>query len=77
MYAIRNFIFRCVYEVTLQAVFHSGEIIKLPSIQVVIPGPPDAPEIWLRKIEDNQFTVEWGEPRVYGISIAKYQVCGF
>ncbi|XP_014669533.1 PREDICTED: uncharacterized protein LOC106810623 [Priapulus caudatus] len=65
---------RCVYEVSLQAVFQTGENVKLPGVQVVIPGAPGAPEIWLRRLEDDQFTVEWGEPRLYGVAIANYQL---
>jgi len=43
-------------------------------VQVLIPGPPDAPEIWTKSVDDNEFVIEWGQPRCYGVKIRGYQV---
>lgn len=42
-------------------------------VQCLIPGGPDNPAIWLRAIESNEFVIEWGEPRLYGVKCAGYQ----
>lgn len=41
---------------------------------MLIPGPPDPPEIWLKNVDTNEFIIEWGEPRLYGVKIGGYQV---
>lgn len=44
-------------------------------VQVMTPGPPDAPQIFLRSVEPDEFCIEWGEPRLYGgVEIKGYQV---
>ena len=45
------------------------------SIQLVIPGPPDPPEIFLKSVSPEEFVIEWGEPRLYGgVRVRGYQV---
>lgn len=44
-------------------------------LQVIIPGSVDAPEIFLRTLNEKDFTIEWGEPRCYGaIRVKGYQL---
>nr|XP_034305803.1 uncharacterized protein LOC105321045 isoform X1 [Crassostrea gigas] len=44
-------------------------------IQLVIPGPPDAPEIFLKSASPEEFVIEWGEPRLFGgVKVRGYQV---
>ena len=43
-------------------------------VQCIIPGPPDAPEIWTRSVSNSEFVIEWGEPRLYGVKLRGYQV---
>lgn len=45
------------------------------SIQLVIPGPPDSPEIFTKSVSPEEFVIEWGEPRLYGgVRVRGYQV---
>ena len=47
-------------------------------VHVIIPGPPDAPEIFLHSQEMNEIVIEWGEPRCYGdVKVKGYQVIIF
>jgi len=39
-----------------------------------IPGEPDAPKLWLVKTSDSSFTVEWSEPKSYGIPVIGFQL---
>ena len=53
------------------------DVIPQPAqeVQVVTPGPPDSPEIFLRSQDVDEFCIEWGEPRLYGgVKIKGYQV---
>lgn len=44
-------------------------------MQVIIPGTVDAPEIFLRCVNEKDFTIEWGEPRCYGgVKVKGYQL---
>ncbi|XP_048739977.2 uncharacterized protein LOC125654190 isoform X5 [Ostrea edulis] len=44
-------------------------------IQLVIPGPPDPPEIFLKSVSPEEFVIEWGEPRLFGgVKVRGYQV---
>ena len=52
----------------------------------MVPGPPDAPEIWTRRSRhcrgdgsgveegDDEAVIEWSEPRLSGVKVAGYQV---
>ena len=55
---------------------YNADIVKpfVQKVQVLIPGPPDAPEIWTKSVDDNEFVIEWGQPRCYGVKIRGYQV---
>ncbi|XP_064633270.1 uncharacterized protein LOC135491376 [Lineus longissimus] len=67
---------RCSYEVSIEPVFKKESIpAEIQSLQVVIPGPPDAPEIFRKSVSSEEFVIEWGEPRMYGGTKLKgYQV---
>ena len=42
---------------------------------IMIPGPPEPPEIFLKSQSPEEFVIEWGEPRLYGgIRVRGYQV---
>lgn len=44
-------------------------------IQLMVPGPPDAPQIFLRSLDLDEFSIEWGEPSLYGgVKVKGYQV---
>ena len=54
-------------------------------VQVMVPGPPDAPQIWTRRSRhhhgesaveggDDEAVIEWSEPRLNGAKVAGYQV---
>lgn len=41
----------------------------------MIPGPPDAPEIFIKSVSPEEFVIEWGEPRIFaGVKVRGYQV---
>ncbi|XP_012935394.1 uncharacterized protein LOC101845075 isoform X2 [Aplysia californica] len=76
---------RCTIPVTrIKTVYHMKvepgyytDVLPQPSqeVQVMIPGPPDAPEIFLRSLDVDEFCIEWGEPRLFGgVKIKGYQV---
>lgn len=45
------------------------------NIQIMIPGPPDAPEIFIKSVTPEEFVIEWGEPRIFaGVKVRGYQV---
>ncbi len=41
---------------------------------MLVPGPPDAPDIWTRFVGKDEFVIEWGEPRLWGVKVEGYQV---
>jgi len=55
-------------------------------VQVLVPGPPDPPQIWTRRSRhrhsdsstveggDDEALIEWTEPRLNGSKVAGYQV---
>jgi len=44
-------------------------------LQVIIPGTVDPPEIFLKSVNEKDFTIEWGEPRCYGgVKVKGYQL---
>ena len=55
--------------VTIDGVKHHYEPLKMP-----IPGEPDAPKLWLVKTAKSSFTVEWSEPKSYGIPVIGFQL---
>ncbi|CAL1538548.1 unnamed protein product [Lymnaea stagnalis] len=76
---------RCTIPVTrLKAIYHmkvepSYYTDVLPQhsqeVQVMIPGPPDPPQIFLKSVDIDEFCIEWGEPKLYGgVKIKGYQV---
>ncbi|XP_046358181.2 uncharacterized protein LOC124136325 [Haliotis rufescens] len=67
---------KATYTITVEPVYFTDVIPQTAQeIQIMIPGPPDAPEIFLRTVEPEEFIIEWGEPKLYGgIRIKGYQV---
>lgn len=55
--------------VTNDGTKHQYEPLTMP-----IPGEPDAPKLWLVKTSNSSFTVEWSEPRSYGIPVIGFQL---
>ena len=44
-------------------------------LAIEVPGSPDAPDLWLKEHRDNNFTIQWSEPRIYSnMSVAGYQI---
>ena len=68
--------YRSVYNVTVEPSYFTETLPQRPqSIQLVIPGPPDQPEIFLKSVSPEEFVIEWGEPRLYGgVRVRGYQV---
>lgn len=80
---------RAVYDITVtpkydkptQAGSRPGQ-----KVQALVPGPPDAPQIWTRRsrhhvegggtaaLSDDEAVIEWSEPRLSGVKVAGYQV---
>ena len=56
---------RKIYEISVEPEVYGREIAPPPTqrLQVIIPGSVDAPEIFLRTVNEKDFTIEWGEPR--------------
>ncbi|XP_071807408.1 uncharacterized protein [Asterias amurensis] len=68
---------RCIYKMTIQANQHDDmwQDVPSPSIQCVIPGPPDPPNLCCTSVMQEEFILEWGEPRLYGgVTVRGYQV---
>lgn len=47
---------------------------EIQMVQTLIPGPPDPPEIYVKHVGLEEFVIEWGEPRLYGVRVDGYQV---
>ncbi|CAF1469981.1 unnamed protein product, partial [Adineta ricciae] len=62
------------YVIDLIIVTDDGNRHQYEQLTVPIPGVPDAPKLWLVKINDTNFTVEWSEPKSYGIPIIGYEL---
>jgi hypothetical protein len=55
--------YRSVYNMTVEPSYFTETLPQRPqSIQLVIPGPPDSPEIFLKSVSPEEFVIEWGEP---------------
>ncbi|XP_023933288.1 uncharacterized protein LOC106180596 isoform X1 [Lingula anatina] len=70
---VRN---KCTYEISMEPRFGNDAMpVTLTKLQVLIPGPPDAPTIWTKHVGKEEFSMEWGEPRLYGgVKVKGYQV---
>ena len=48
---------------------------NVQEVMIMVPGPPDSPEIFLRSVDIDEFCIEWGEPRLFGgVKVKGYQV---
>ncbi|XP_063446523.1 uncharacterized protein LOC134726026 isoform X8 [Mytilus trossulus] len=67
---------KSVYYMTVEPSYFTETLPQGPqSIQLVIPGPPDSPEIFTKSVSPEEFVIEWGEPRLYGgVRVRGYQV---
>ena len=61
---------------TVEPAYYTETLPQRPqSIHLVIPGPPDSPEIFLKSVSPEEFVIEWGEPRLFGgVRVRGYQV---
>lgn len=79
---------RSVYDITVTPKYDkptSAGSRPVQKVQVMVPGPPDAPQIWTRRSRhhhvdggveggDDEAVIEWSEPRLNGVKVAGYQV---
>ena len=66
---------RCLYDISVTAEFKSGTAkSKQQHVQCLVPGRPDAPEIWTRSVGNTEFVIEWAEPRLFGVKVRGYQM---
>ena len=72
---INVFFPRCIYNIWVECQYNSDRLAPKPQkVQVLVPGPPKAPQIWTRAVERDEFVIEWGEPRLWGTKLDGYQV---
>ncbi|ESO91438.1 hypothetical protein LOTGIDRAFT_153880 [Lottia gigantea] len=67
---------KTLYNFTVEPTYYTDVISQtIQDVQIMIPGPPDAPDIYLRSVDTEEFIIEWGEPRVFGgVKVKGYQV---
>ena len=69
---------RCLVEVLVQPADNLDEESNLPRntqpVQVLIPGPPERSDLWLKTIRENEFVVEWSTPTLNGGKVDGYQL---
>ena len=64
-----------MYNIWLEAQYSSDILAPDPQkVQVLVPGSPDAPQIWTRHVDREEFVIEWGEPKLWGTKLDGYQV---
>lgn len=69
--------FRCLYNIWVEPQYDTDHVAPEPQkVQVLVPGPPDAPQIWTRSVDRDEFIIEWGEPRLWGTKLDGYQASG-
>lgn len=68
--------FRASYDIQVEPDYFTDALHQVNQrIQLVIPGPPDPPEIFLKSVSPEEFVIEWGEPRLFGgVKVRGYQV---
>ena len=47
---------------------------EVNGVQCPVPGSPDAPEIFTKAVSEDEFVIEWGEPRLHVIKVKGYQL---
>ena len=67
---------RSCYDIVVEPAYFTETLPQQPqNIQIMIPGPPDPPEIFLKSSSPEEFVIEWGEPRLFGgVKVRGYQV---
>ena len=70
------FFYRSCYDIVVEPAYFTETLPQQPqNIQIMIPGPPDPPEIFLKSSSPEEFVIEWGEPRLFGgVKVRGYQV---
>ena len=68
--------FRASYDIQVEPDYFTDALHQVnQKIQLVIPGPPDSPDIFLKSVSPEEFVIEWGEPRLFGgVKVRGYQV---
>ncbi|CAF0740560.1 unnamed protein product, partial [Didymodactylos carnosus] len=62
------------YSIDLIIVMNDGTRKQYDQLTMPIPGAPDSPKLWLVKTTDNNFIIEWSEPKSYGIPVIGFQL---
>ncbi|CAF0883109.1 unnamed protein product [Adineta steineri] len=62
------------YVINIIIVTNEGKRQEYIPLAIPVPGAPDAPKLWLVKTSNTSFTVEWSEPKSYGIPVIGYQL---
>ncbi|CAF5131270.1 unnamed protein product, partial [Rotaria magnacalcarata] len=62
------------YSIGIIIVTDDNHRLSYEELTIPIPGEPDAPNLWLVKTSDTSFTVEWSEPKLYGIPVIGFQL---
>ncbi|XP_076447663.1 uncharacterized protein LOC143284653 isoform X3 [Babylonia areolata] len=67
---------KSIYTITVEPCYYTDVLPQQPQdVHIMVPGPPDAPEIFLRSQDKEEFVIEWGEPRCFGgVKVKGYQV---
>ncbi|KAK6994911.1 fibronectin, partial [Biomphalaria glabrata] len=67
---------KTIYTMKVEPSYYSDVLSQqCQEIQLMVPGPPDAPQIFLRSLDLDEFSIEWGEPSLYGgVKVKGYQV---
>ncbi len=64
-----------MFNIWVECIYKNDMIPPEPQkVQVLVPGPPDAPNIWTRSVDRDEFVIEWGEPRLWSTKLDGYQV---
>ena len=65
---------RTIYQINFMCSLQDGRDSDVQTLQVLVPGPPESPDVWVNNISPAEFEIEWGEPRTYGAKLKGYQV---
>ncbi|GFR62047.1 fibronectin, partial [Elysia marginata] len=67
---------KTVYHMKVEPAYYTDVLAQnAQEVMIMVPGPPDSPEIFLRSVDIDEFCIEWGEPRLFGgVKVKGYQV---
>lgn len=64
-----------IQDVNILPIFNKTSVNVSPKmVQCLVPGRSDPPDIFCRDVRSDQFTIEWGEPKLWTIKIRGYQL---